>query len=239
MSYNVHRCVGMDRRLDVARLAEVIAAEAPDIVALQEVDVGRTRTGGVDQAHALALRLRMAFHFNAALRVEEEQYGDAILTCLPHRLIKAGPLPGYALIPRLEPRGALWIGVDVGGVELQVMTTHFGLAPREQRNQVRALLGEAWLGAVQRRDPLIVAGDFNVGRRSAVYRTLAASLADARRALPGGRTSPTFPAGFPVLAIDHVFTSPGVRVTDVRVPSSRLARVASDHRPLIVDFDLA
>src|SRR5271156_6618742 len=133
LTYNVHRCVGTDRRLDVGRVAEVIAAQSPDIVALQELDVGRARTGGVDQAHRLARRLDMAFHFNAALRVEEELYGDAILTSLPQRLIKAGPLPGYRRIPRLEPRGALWIGVDVGGVELQVVNTHLGLVPREQQ----------------------------------------------------------------------------------------------------------
>src|SRR5271167_1692127 len=120
LTYNVHRCVGTDRRLDVGRVAEVIAAQSPDIVALQEVDVGRARTGGVDQAHRLAQRLGMAFHFNAALTVETERFGDAILTALPQRLVKAGPLPGHPLVPALEPRGALWVAVTIGGVELQV-----------------------------------------------------------------------------------------------------------------------
>ena len=105
LTYNVHRCVGTDRRLDVGRIADVIAAQQPDIVALQEVDVGRSRTGGVDQAHALARRLEMVFHFNAALRVEEELYGDAILTSLPHRLIKAGHPSGddFDLIAEIVP----------------------------------------------------------------------------------------------------------------------------------------
>ena len=57
LTYNVHRCVGVDRRLDVGRVAAVIAAQEPDIVALQELDVGRARTGGADQAHRLAQRL--------------------------------------------------------------------------------------------------------------------------------------------------------------------------------------
>ena len=82
-----------DRRLDVGRIVAVIAAMQPDIVALQELDVGRARTGGVDQAHEIARRLDMACHFNAALQVEEEQYGDAILTSYPERLVKAGPCP--------------------------------------------------------------------------------------------------------------------------------------------------
>jgi len=239
LSYNVHRCVGVDRKLDVRRVAEVIAAETPDIVALQEVDVGRSRTSGVDQAHALAGLLGMAFHFNAALQVESELYGDAILTNLPHRLIKAGPLPGYPRIPQLEPRGALWIGVDMGGAELQILNTHLGLVPREQQIQARALVGEEWLGAALRRDPLILIGDFNAGRRTVVYRTLTGHLTDARRTFPDARSTPTFPSTFPVVAIDHVFASPGIAVTAVRVSSSPLARVASDHLPLVIDFELS
>ena len=86
MTYNVHRCVGVDKRLDLERVAEVIAAARPDVVALQELDVGRRRTKGVDQAHGLAELLGMRSHFNAALHVEEERYGDAILTALPERL---------------------------------------------------------------------------------------------------------------------------------------------------------
>src|SRR5579875_3241370 len=115
VTYNVHRCVGNDRRLDVARIVDVLAALEPDIVALQELDVGRRRTGGVDQAYEIAEGLDMACHFNAALTVEEEHYGDAILTCFPEKLVKKAPLPGYGRIPQLEPRGALWIEVTIDG----------------------------------------------------------------------------------------------------------------------------
>ena len=138
LTYNVHRCVGTDRRLDLGRIAAVIGAERPDIVALQEVDVGRARTGGVDQAQAIAARLGMSFRFHAALKVEEELYGDAILTALPERLIRAGPLPGHPDLARLEPRGALWVAIEVDGVELQVLNTHLGLVPREQALQAAA-----------------------------------------------------------------------------------------------------
>ncbi len=236
LTYNVHRCVGTDRRLDVARVAEVIAAQAPDIVALQELDVGRARTGGVDQAHRLAQRLGMAFHFNAAFTVEEEQYGDAILTTLPERLIKAGPIPTHPRFSRLEPRGALWIAVSVGDVELQVINTHLGLVPREQRDQAAALAGADWLGAA--RPPLILVGDMNATPRALAYRTFAARLTESRRAARFSRPAPTFPSTFPVLAIDHAFVSAGVVVEGVRTPLDPLTRLASDHLPLVVDFSL-
>lgn len=239
LTYNVHRCVGVDRRLDVARIADVIASYAPDIVALQEVDVGRARTGGVDQAHRIAEQLRMSFHFNAALRVEEEQYGDAILTALPERLIKAGPLPGHPRIPRLEPRGALWVEVEVHDRPLQVLNTHLGLVPREQQIQAKALAGEAWLGSKERRDPIILLGDFNAAPPAAAYRTLASVLRPARLAVQRRRPTPTFPSAMPILSIDHLFVSGDVRVLAVRAPDDSLARVASDHLPLVMDFEIA
>jgi len=239
LTYNIHRCVGVDRKLDVGRTAAVIAAQSPDIVALQEVDVGRARTGGADQAQRLAERLGMAFHFNAALTVEEERYGDAILTALPERLVKAGPLPGHPLLPRLEPRGALWVAVEIDGRELQVINTHLGLSPREQQIQAAALAGREWLGKVDHADPLMLAGDLNAIARTAAYKTFAMHLTESRKAAPVRRPAPTFPSRWPILAIDHVFVGHGVTVEAVTAPFDPLSRVASDHLPLVVDFRLA
>jgi endonuclease/exonuclease/phosphatase family metal-dependent hydrolase len=238
MTYNVHRCMGVDHKLDPGRIAAVIAQARPDIVALQEVDVGRSRTGGVDQAHAIAARLGMAFHFNAALKVQEEQYGDAILTSGELTLVKAGALPGSPDFKRLEPRGALWVTIEIGGHRLQVLNTHLGLVPHEQRAQARALVGPEWIGGASRRNPLILLGDFNATPYQAVYRTLARSLRDARASVAAARASPTFPSRLPMLALDHVFVSRGVEVQAVRAVTAPLARLASDHLPLVVDFAL-
>jgi endonuclease/exonuclease/phosphatase family metal-dependent hydrolase len=239
LTYNVHRCVGTDRRLDVGRVAEVIAAQSPDIVALQELDVGRARTGGIDQAHRLAQRLGMAFHFNAAFKVEEEQFGDAILTTLPERLVKAGPLPGHPRFPQLEPRGAIWVEIETPAGVLNVINTHLGLVPREQRIQAAALAGKDWTLVPPPGTPLLLVGDMNATPRNAAYRILAARLAEARRAAPFSHRAPTFPSTFPVLAIDHVFASESVAVDAVRTPLDPLSRLASDHLPLVVDFSLA
>jgi endonuclease/exonuclease/phosphatase family metal-dependent hydrolase len=238
LTYNVHRCLGIDGRLDVGRIAATIAEAEPDIVALQEVDVGRARTGGVDQAHRIAERLKMTSRFHAALKVEEELYGDAILTSLPERVIKTGPLPGYKPIPQLEPRGALMVAIEIApGVEVQVINTHLGLVPREQQIQAAALAGDDWLGHPLRRDPLILIGDLNATSRSVVWRTLSTKLTDATKGRKGPRIA-TFPAQAPMLRIDHVFVSSGVRVTGMRVPATPLAKVASDHRPLVMDFEV-
>jgi len=241
MTYNVHSCRGVDGKLDVGRVASVIAQSKPDIVALQELDVHRPRTGRVDQGHAIAERLGMHFHFNAALTVEEERYGDAILTALPMRVVKRGALPN---LPRvqvrgrgLEDRGALWVEIDLDGRVLQVINTHLGLVPPEQKVQSEALIGPAWLGGAPL--PLILLGDFNATPRYAAYKRFASVLGDARKLAPGRPGAPTFPSRLPMLRIDHVFVSKGLKVGGVHAPDTALGRIASDHLPLVVDFTLA
>jgi endonuclease/exonuclease/phosphatase family metal-dependent hydrolase len=239
VTYNVHRCVGTDRRLDVARVAAVLASLRPDIVALQELDVGRRRTNHVDQAHQIAKHLDMACHFHAALQVEEERYGDAILTAYPERLVKTGPLPGYDRIQSLEPRGALWVEAMVEGRPVQVINTHLGLVPREQQIQAAHLAGDAWLGHPDCAWPAILLGDFNATASSVVYRTLTARLRAARPLARHKQPSSTFPSPLPVLRIDHLFVSPGIEVTGVFAPFDPLTRAASDHLPLVMDFEFA
>jgi len=239
VTYNVHRCVGNDRRLDVGRIADVLAALKPDIVALQELDVGRARTGHVDQAHEIARRLDMACHFHAALTVEEERYGDAILTCYDERLVQVGPLPGYDRIRALEPRGALWVEVEIAGKTVQVINTHLGLVPKEQQIQAAWLAGPAWLDHPHCQGARILLGDFNATGASVVYRTLTRKLAAARGLAKKRNPTATFPSPLPVLRIDHLFVSPEIQVKDVFTPFDPLVRVASDHLPLAMDFEVA
>ena len=238
VTYNIHRCVGADRKLDVGRVAATISSLEPDIVALQEVDVGRARSNGVDQAHEIAQLLKMTSHFNAAIQVEEEQYGDAILTCYPERLVKAGGLPGLNRRLRLEPRGALWIELDIHGVKVQVINSHLGLVAREQQKQATALASHEWLRHDQCKAPAILVGDFNATMASVVYRTLTARLKDARRLTPHPLPSGTFPSRFPFLRLDHVFVSDGVKVTNLTAAYDPLTRIASDHLPLVMDFEV-
>ncbi|MFE1597774.1 endonuclease/exonuclease/phosphatase family protein [Methylobacterium sp. ID0610] len=239
ITYNVRRCLGTDGRLSPARIAEVLAACRPDVVALQELDVGRLRSGMIDQAHAIAQHLGMRAHFHAALRVMEEEYGNAILTALPSRLVRAEALPGLAGRPHLEPRGALWAAVTAGDTEFQVIATHLGLRRRERARQAEALLGPRFLDDPACRAPVVLVGDLNAVPHSAAYRHLARRLRDVQKAPGMPRRQRTFPSGWPLLRLDHVFVSEGVAVRRVEVVRSPLARVASDHLPLLVELEVA
>jgi endonuclease/exonuclease/phosphatase family metal-dependent hydrolase len=237
MTYNVHGCRGRDRKWLPQRIAEVVASAEPDIVALQELDAGRPRSGKVDQAEMIALALGMKAQFFPAMQVLEEKYGDAILTACPSRLVKAGPLPKLPGVARYEFRGALWASITVGDGEVQVINTHLGLRAREQRRQIETLLGPEWLGHPDCGEAVVLLGDFNAPPRSPSYRRLTARLDDAQRR-KRGRGQPTFPARFPTLRLDYAFVGPAIEVQNVQTIRTPLARVASDHLPLVVDLEI-
>jgi hypothetical protein len=130
MTYNVHNCRGIDGRLSPRRISRVIARYQPDVVALQELDVGRARTGWVDQGRTIAEYLQMDHHFNPILQLEEGFYGECILSHLPMRLVRREVLPmlhqGFAR----EQRAALWVTIDLGGAIVHVVNTHLTAGER-------------------------------------------------------------------------------------------------------------
>jgi endonuclease/exonuclease/phosphatase family metal-dependent hydrolase len=233
LSYNVHSCIGTDRKLDPKRIADVIAAEEPDVIGLQELDVGRSRTGGIDQAHTIASLVEMGFHFHPALNVAEEKYGDAILTGLPARMVKAGDLPSVG-----EQRGALWVEVEIGDRKVQIVNTHLGLLGGDRMRQVGALLGASWLSHPDcQGKPKILIGDFNAPSITSTYRALARRMTDAV-AVVNEKPKATFPSRFPFMRLDHVFVSDEVTPVEARVISTPLTRLASDHLPLLVTVEI-
>lgn len=238
MTYNVHSCIGTDGKLSVERIAQVIAECDPDVACLQELDVGRERTGAIDQALAIAELLKMEFHFHPALTVAEELYGDAVLSRLPLRLMRAAAIPGLAARPELEPRGALWVTLEIDGQRIQLVNTHLGLVAKERRQQIESLLGKEWLSHADCVGPTIFCGDLNALPRSLVCRALCQRFRDAQLGLNGHRPKKTFFSRFPIGRIDHVFVSQHLEVVAAHVPRSKLIRAASDHLPLIVDLRL-
>ncbi len=238
MTYNVHACIGMDGKLSPERIARVIARHKPDIVALQELDVNRSRSGKVDQARTIARCLEMEYHFGPTVQLERGLYGNAILSRLPLQLVRAEKLPGLTNKPDIEPRGAIWCTVHVGEKKVQFVTTHLGLRPRERFNQAEALLGLDWLGDKRCNGPLIVCGDFNALPFWPVCRRLRERLRDVQLEMNNHTPKSTFSGRYPLARIDHVFIAGALTVQAIKVPNSELSILASDHRPLIVDIQI-
>ncbi|WP_046864815.1 endonuclease/exonuclease/phosphatase family protein [Microvirga massiliensis] len=236
LTYNVHRWMGTDRQISPLRVADVIASCEPDVVALQEVRVGRTRPGSVDQAALVATRLGMELHFQPTIRVFGEQFGIAVLTRLPSRLVHSARLPSLSGEPSFEKRSALWVSVNVGDTELQVVNAHLSLRSRDRLTQAEALVGPEWLGHPDCRRPAVLMGDFNAPPQSRAYRIFASRLVDTQKRNPAGEPEATFHTRAPVLRLDHVFVTEGVRVVSAAPVRNKLTKIASDHFPLLAEL---
>ena len=231
MTYNVHSCVGTDRKLAPERIAEVIAQANVDIVALQELDVCQARTRRVHQPEWLADRLKMAVHFTPARACDDGHYGNAILSRHAFSVLSEGRL----LRRDGEERAVQWLKVCVAGLDVSVMNTHLSTHFRERLLQIEQLLGAEWIAKADRQVPLVMCGDLNASQFSPVYRWLRRDLVDVQRA-NGSRAASTWPSRWPLFRIDHLFTSQDLAVSSCEVRRDRLSMVASDHLPLIAEL---
>ena len=224
LTYNIHHGEGADGQLDLERIAEVIRAARPDIVALQEVDVETERTGNVDQAAVLSRLTEMGFVFGGNLDLEGGSYGNAVLSRFPvvaHRNV-ALPNPTGA-----EPRGALEVKLEIGQDTVAFIATHFDHSDRGNRmagaRAINRMLDEVH----------VLAGDLNAVPQSDVLDVLRQTWGVAGE----DEKLLTSPAGTPTRQIDYVLYRPQSRweVTDVRVIEEA---VASDHRPVLAVLTL-
>lgn len=233
-TYNVHGCVGLDRQRSEARIAEVIASISADLVGLQELDLGRDRSAGVDQAQLIAQLLGWECLFQAAMRNAKEQYGNAIISRHPLRLAQALELPGKGTWYCREKRIALCAVAETALGCVQVINTHFGLGRVERFVQAKFLAQE--IEKVRENEPLLLLGDFNSLPRSRSIALLRNHLRSVRTLLPGSGPCRTFPTRLPAAAVDHILVNPVLHPTALRVHRTPLARVASDHYPLVADL---
>lgn len=212
-SYNIHRGAGLDRRVDIERIAEVLREIDADLVGVQEV-FG-------PQADVLAERLEMGVAMAPTNQVNGQPYGNAVFTRLPIQGSQTFDLSWAAR----EPRGGIRLDLTMNDALLHVFNVHFGLKVRERADQVRTLVHEHIL----HRDlsgPRIVIGDLNEWFPGAVGRLL-------RRELHGPRIRRTHPAPLPIFPLDRIYWDRHLVSDGFRVHRSRLARVASDHLPVV------
>jgi endonuclease/exonuclease/phosphatase family metal-dependent hydrolase len=235
-TYNVHGCVGMDGQRSESRIADVIAGMSADVVGLQELDSGRKRSAAVDQAAVIAQQLGWRHCFHPAMRHGDEQYGDAIISRYPLTLKRAIELPGTGTWYCREKRVAIWVDVESNFGAVHIINSHFGLGGAERVLQAELVLGPEVLGSLAADVPAVVLGDFNSVRSSRSYRMLARQLRDVRSLVRPDGAFRTFPTRFPALAVDHIFVTGALHATALEVHRTPVARVASDHYPLVANL---
>lgn len=224
MTYNIHAAKGVDGSCDLPRIADVIRSYAPDLVALQEVDVGRSRSGSIDQGHELGAMLDMSAVFAPTLEKNGERYGIATLSRLPileQRTIRL-PLHEHR---RSQPRCALVTRHRWDGGDLEIINTHLSVLFRERPGQVAAIAAE------MAGEALVIMGDFNCTPWSPAYRLLSRGMKSATR------FARTWPSPAPIVPIDHIFFRGRLGVVSAGAWTGGPARKASDHLPVVAELE--
>lgn len=218
MCWNLHHGVGEDGKLDLPRIAALIKAQQPDVVALQEVDNKCRRSGSVDQAAELAKLTGMTGVFGKAMDHDGGEYGQAILSKHPIGETKIHRLPGDG-----EPRIGFEALVTIAGKPLRMVSVHL-----DHQQDARRLKQAETLAAVLEKGglPVILAGDFNDVPGSAVMKAFGAGWTAMAKKEPVF----TCPSDKPAVEIDHVL----LRGFEARGLLEVLPEaVASDHRPIV------
>lgn len=226
-SYNVHSCVGLDRRCSPSRIASVLQELDCDIYALQEVDNEPGKDDDSQQLEYLSQEMSMAAVPGMRIVRHSGQYGNALLTRFPVISVHRHDL-SYG--KWLEPRGALDVELDVDGRALRVIATHLGLSRSERRFQWRQLL--AAIASSPPDHPTVVLGDMNE------WFPRAGTLRDAHKILGEALAPPEFPSFAPFLALTRIWVRPVDAIVSIAVHRSQLARRASDHLPLRAVIDV-
>ena len=230
MTYNIHVGVGMDKKLDLQRTAEVINAEHPDLVGLQEVDRGVKRTEVKDEIAELAKLTAMNYAFAHNLDYQGGQYGVAILSRYP---IKQIDHRKYENRREAERRGMIRVEIEFAGRTINFVTTHLDY----QFEDGRVFETEQMLKFLEGvKGPLIVVGDFNDEPGGNAYKLMLTGFEDAWIVAKKKEQGLSYPADKPAKRIDYVFTRQSDRI---RTKQAWLVNtLASDHLPVVADLEL-
>lgn len=232
LCYNIHYGQGTDKVYDIPRLAEVIKAAKPDLVALQEVDVGVKRSGRVHQVQRLAKLTGLAARFGPTQHYEGGLFGNAVLTHLPILDVVIEPLPYTEATEKVVtyPRAAIAVTVQApNGKSLRFISTHFQHNLPEDRVAEADAINELF-AAKNDNTPTILAGDMNAQPGSEPMAILQKRWTNT---IDKGAT----PTSAGNTRIDYILYRPShcFRVIETKVIDERMA---SDHLPVFAILEL-
>jgi endonuclease/exonuclease/phosphatase family metal-dependent hydrolase len=221
LTYNIRYGLGIDGKVNLNRILEVLKTSEAHIVALNEVDKYRMRSRYKNQARWLAKRLEMQYRFAPAHRRYPGQTGNAILSKFP--ILKSEIIP---LTSTGERRVVLKAVIEAERTKLTCLCTHLGLSAEERLTQVKELLKTI----EEEKNPLILMGDFNALPESFEVTMLSQKLTDAMK----DKGQATFPIVNPKARIDYIFISSNCVIINADIIKSE----ASDHLPLFAALEV-
>lgn len=219
MTYNIHNAIGMDDKVDIERVSEVILREAPDVVAVQEVDSVTERSGKIDLLKEIGEQTGMCTSFAPAIEYQGGKYGIGILSKTAPKSLKQIPLPG-----REEARTLLLAEFDA----YYFACVHLSLTA-EDRNASAALIRQVLPDTDK---PVFLAGDWNMEATFPEFKEMERTFT-----ILNDTKESTYPSPQPEECLDYVVVAKQAgQDTPVEILSREVVEetVASDHRPVVV-----
>lgn len=240
MTYNIHHGKGMDGKLDLDRIVQIIQASEADVIGLNEVDRHfSSRSAYLDQIDYLAKRLQMYQAFGAAFTLKyrrrksqlDREYGNAILSRYPIVSEQNHLFDFYAGL--IEGRALLETTIQIHPkLLLKIFVTHLSMNPLLHKRQTDYILDLAKKEPL----PLIILGDWNMKPTARAWRKISELLVDVCTVTETAHSVLTFPAKNPTVQLDYIFVGPHIQVYSVKTVS--LDPIASDHLPLIAQVSI-
>ena len=232
VTYNIHKARGLDGRVRVERISRVLGELDADIVALQEVVSHEGPSSEDHQASYLASCFGYFYAIGETRKHRGGVYGNVTLS---RWKIERARFVDLSVSGR-EERGALRTDIRFGHHLLHVFNVHLGTGFRERRQQATHMDRQI-LKAIDISGPRVVLGDFNEWTHGLVTRTLSAEFHATDL---GGHLSRkrAYPAGLPLLHLDHIYFDHHFKIENARFCQSRRCLIASDHLPLVADLVL-
>ena len=232
-TYNIHKCVGIDRRFSPERIVEVLREVDADIIALQEVLSHTDSQRRENQAEFIAEELEMNFSLGENRLIKGGKYGNAVLSRLPLKTAENFDIS----IQRREPRGCLRTEIEItNSKSIQFFNLHLGTSYFERRKQVHRLLAAHVLDHREFVGKRIIAGDFNEWTNGLTTQLFKKNFKTVDAKLHLGKTR-TFPGILPIFHLDHIYFDADFKLKEAFLHRSRTALIASDHLPIVAEFE--
>ncbi len=232
VTYNIHKCVGLDRMRRPERIVKVLREIDADVIGLQEVVSIQKKKIEADQVRYIAAALAMEYHMRITRTYRGGVSGNMLLSRFPFLSARSFGLNR----PDRKERACLHADLEVTkNLILHIYNAHFGISLRERKYQALNMMRELMLDLKRQKGTRILLGDFNDWTRRLPTRLFSSHFSgeDIMRKLP---KRSTYPGILPFMHLDHIYYDMELVLEKVRLHRSRTALIASDHLPLVADF---